>query len=280
MLINRAAPGAQSMQNTPTAQLLCAYCALSQLTTILQLDSLLLKWHSDLPTHLKFSLNGLDDKMALSYTLQRQKVILKMRFLGMRILLHRQSVLFLLQPPHTRKWPRRPLQRLSPAGPGTTRSASCLDEDATCSHVRHSPLVEVQLARISANICVQMAQVQIEVIDYARSLRLTGAWWWDFHCVFHVVLTSLRPHADWFPSCVQLPMCVVRRHWNSSARQCDDHSRSLEKQNYHSAWLSEHSRHDGSRRSKSRSEREFPQDAAQDHDAMWTQGKNDSSAVH
>ncbi|KAK5332307.1 hypothetical protein LTR43_012696, partial [Exophiala xenobiotica] len=65
---------------------------------ILDLDADLLDWHSALPEWLKFSLDKAEQPPTeYPVWLRRQRCILALRFLGMRILLHRQSVLFLLR---------------------------------------------------------------------------------------------------------------------------------------------------------------------------------------
>jgi hypothetical protein len=155
--------------------------ALQFLTTVVQLDKLLLNWHAKLPTYLKF----LPDKAAwddnLSSQIQRQKNILRARFLGMRILLHRQTVLVLLQNSDKRIWHH-----------GTTTSWLALFSNVTSaaeaddiSHVEaaaQQPSLETVIARHSASICVSSAIFQIESIDTMRPMRSTGAWWWNFHC--------------------------------------------------------------------------------------------------
>ncbi|KAK5188766.1 hypothetical protein LTR92_011218 [Exophiala xenobiotica] len=79
---------------------------------ILDLDADLLDWHSALPEWLKFSLDKAEQPPTeYPVWLRRQRCILALRFLGMRILLHRQSVLFLL--------------RIS-AGQGQTYTFNCL----------------------------------------------------------------------------------------------------------------------------------------------------------
>lgn len=173
------------IQKNPGLNKSCTYCAHSQLTTILQLDALLLGWYNDLPQQLKFSLDGLDDLTALPYIFQRQRSVLKTRFIGMRILLHRQSILFLLQSSQTRQWPRNTSRKWPPLFSDTSVAALNTGQNTGCPTREYSPFTETQLARISANICVQMAQLQIEAIDSSRPAGLSGAWWWDFHCQYH-----------------------------------------------------------------------------------------------
>jgi hypothetical protein len=155
--------------------------ALQFLTIVVQLDKLLLNWHAKLPTYLKF----LPDKAVwdenLSPQIQRQKNILRARFLGMRILLHRQTVLVLLQNSDKRIWHH-----------GTTTSWLALFSNVTSAPEAgdtspieagtQQPSLETVIARHSASICVSSAIFQIESIDTVRPMRSTGAWWWNFHC--------------------------------------------------------------------------------------------------
>lgn len=186
--------------------------AVKQLTSILQLDGLLQRWHACLPWHLKFSLDKVDHDTSDSEIFQRQRVILKTRFLGMRTLLHRQTIIFLLQDAGKRRWPRNASQRWPPlflddAGqPGGSAS-----ED----HARkedHSSF-ETQLARMSARTCLESAQMQVEMIDYFRQVKLTGAWWWDFHCMIPFARLLVPNMADCLAcSRVQLPLYPFWRH--------------------------------------------------------------------
>jgi len=154
---------------------------LFSLTTTLQLDRMLLNWHAGLPSFLKFSLSKVewDDRMAAE--IQRQKNILCARFLGMRILLHRQSVLFLLEGPNKRSWPRSAKSSWLPlfSDVSTTFNA---DDDPSPRVDDESLSLETTIARLSARICVSSAQLQIENIDVLRPLKRMGAWWWSFHC--------------------------------------------------------------------------------------------------
>ncbi|KAK4504922.1 hypothetical protein PRZ48_002885 [Zasmidium cellare] len=138
-----------------------AHRIITQLNTIFEIDALLIEWHQNLPAHLAFSLESLDDTSpSLPYIFRLHRIVLKLRFLGMRILLHRQSLLLLLQG-----------QENQSRVPNTAQ--------------RHITRVDTQLARVSASICTQMAQLQIETIDANRPLKMTGAWWWNLHFVFN-----------------------------------------------------------------------------------------------
>lgn len=194
--------------------------ALSQLTAIFRLDTLLCQWHNELPPHLKFSLDGLDNLKALSPLFQRQKGILKMRFLGMRILLHRQSMLYLLQTEGIRTWPRNASRKWPPLFSDIHGGKyDSNHHNATIGH-KEGSFVEGQLARLSASICVQMAQLQIGTVDAGRRGRLSGAWWWDLHCQFTHFQTSKSNPILFLTltltsaSHLQLPMCAFRRSWS------------------------------------------------------------------
>jgi hypothetical protein len=176
----------------------CCSSAVTELAAILQLDGLLLKWHGALPEYLKFSLENIEKDMGYPVEIQRQRVILKIRFLGLRILLHRQTVVFLLQPPEQRKWPRNASQKWPPLFADTGGESFANGSESPGRRTVHSSL-ETQLAHLSAGMCVSSAQMQIEMIDYYRPLKLTGAWWWDFHC---------KCSERWFP-CPRLNVCIV-----------------------------------------------------------------------
>ena len=170
----------ESMQQFGTS---CRCSAVKQLAALLQLDGHLQKFYQSLPTHLKFSLHETDHVPDCPDEIQRQRVILKIRFLGMRILLHRQTILFLLQPRHNRRWPRTASQKWPPLFSDNAGDAlgTCCDSQNRTSV--DSPF-EAQLAHLSASMCVTSARAQIETIDHFRPFHLTGAWWWDFHCTW------------------------------------------------------------------------------------------------
>jgi hypothetical protein len=157
------------------------YSAVNRLAAILQLDELLLSWHDSLPAHLKFSIDNVEKDMDYPVGIQRQRVILKIRYLGMRILLHRQTVLFLLQPREQRRWPRNASHKWPPLFSDIGAESFGNGCNSPARKTAHSSF-ETQLAHLSASVCVSSAQMQIEMIDYYRPLKLTGAWWWDFHC--------------------------------------------------------------------------------------------------
>lgn len=159
----------------------CSCNAVPQLTTLLQLDGLLLKWHDNLPTYLKFPMDGVDQPNDDSSELQRQRAILKIRFLGLRILLHRQTILFLLQPQASRNWPRNASKRWPPLFSDDVGGSTALRCEASGRPNPYSSL-ETQLAHLSVRMCVDSAQLQIEMIDHYRAFNVIVAWWWDFNC--------------------------------------------------------------------------------------------------
>jgi hypothetical protein len=146
--------------------------ALSMSTALPQMDRKLLSWHESLPDFLKFSIDAPTSDIGQHIAIQRQSNILRYRFLGIRILLHRQTLLYLLQPPERRQWLEAKHQRSSPLV--TLQSGAVLQEAV-------SPF-ESSFARVSARICVSSAELLIECISVGRSLNLAGAWWWDFYC--------------------------------------------------------------------------------------------------
>ena len=151
-------------------------------SAIIQLDDQLLAWHRALPDHLRFSLDKLTPNEGLSRMHQRQRTILRGRFLGMRILLHRQTLLYLLRPPASRTWLKNlPSQRAS-----TSANASAEDtvEKGPDTHAQSESAshFDTHIAQISASICASSAALQIESVYTSRQLGLTAAWWWDFHC--------------------------------------------------------------------------------------------------
>lgn len=169
-----AGDSAQHQSGGPTA--------LNLLTEIVQLDGRLMSWHDSLPDFLKFSIDRLEPNEDCALWLRRQKHILKNRFLGMRILLHRQTLLFLLQPPETRIWPQKMSHRWPPlfsdvSSDNVTRTSTSLGQKGS-----HSSF-EDAIAHLSASICVSSAELQIESIDACRPQRLSGAWWWDLFCM-------------------------------------------------------------------------------------------------
>ena len=88
------------------------------LNSILQFDGHLLSWHESLPSHLKFSysLAGQLTSHTVPWN-QRQVHSLRSHFLSMRMLLHRQTLLFLLQPQDRREWPQNGVQEYPPFSP-------------------------------------------------------------------------------------------------------------------------------------------------------------------
>jgi hypothetical protein len=148
------------------------------LTAILKSDELLLSWYNSLPDFLRFRLDYAEQyDSSLPRWIQRHKTILKNRFLGLRILLHRQTILFLLQPLRSTEHVDHASYHWPPLFSDFFHQKVAWD-----TSVRPQSDVERPLAYLSAQICVQSAQQQIDTTGISRPINLTGAWWWDFHC--------------------------------------------------------------------------------------------------
>jgi len=160
------------------------------LTVIIQLDSMLLNWHDTLPGYLMFTMDDVDIKGDQPAWLQRQVNVLKIRFLSMRTLLHRQTVLYLLQPPDQRQtWPQSGSVQWPPlfadyGGGMSIGGATRFPPIGTASSS------EANLAHLSASMCVKSALLTIDSIDIYSPLQLTEAWWWDFNGKLGLLDTS------------------------------------------------------------------------------------------
>lgn len=154
---------------------------ISLFTTIQQLDGHLLSWHEYLPPHLQFSLDSPEDTAEDNLPwIRRQRYHLRSRFLGMRMLLHRQTVLFLLQPPERPNWPQNGIQEWPPL------FSDCYSDTLVGGHtpIRRQGVpssVETTLTHLSASICVASATLQIEAVEKHLNSRMIGEWW-DFNC--------------------------------------------------------------------------------------------------
>ncbi|KAL8636667.1 MAG: hypothetical protein Q9228_005961 [Teloschistes exilis] len=159
---------------------------ISLFTTILQMDGHLLSWHEYLPPHLRFSLDNLEDIAREDHSwIQRQRHHLRSRFLGMRMLLHRQTVLFLLQPSERRNWPQNGIQEWPPL------FSDCYSDTLVGGHtpIRRQGVpssVETTLTHLSASICVASATLQIEAVKEYLGSRMIGEWR-DFNSVFNAL---------------------------------------------------------------------------------------------
>lgn len=155
--------------------------ALSLLNCILQLDGHLLSWHEYLPSHLEFPLEGTEALQGLPIWLQLQVRVLWSRFLHMRILLHRQTILFLLQPPDRTTWPINGIQEWPPIF--SDCSVDSLVGASTVFRESGTPsTVEITLAHLSAKTCVSSAIFQMEVVNMIQLTRSAGeGWWWSFN---------------------------------------------------------------------------------------------------
>ncbi|KAL8778230.1 MAG: hypothetical protein Q9213_007509 [Squamulea squamosa] len=156
---------------------------ISLFTAILQLDGYLLSWHEHLPRHLQFSLDSQGDVEAENIPwVRRQRHHLRSRFLGMRMLLHRQTVLFLLQPSERRNWPQNGIQEWPPL------FSDCYSDTLVGGHtpIRRQGVpspVETTLTHLSANICVMSATLQIEAVETFLGSGMIGEWL-DFNSIF------------------------------------------------------------------------------------------------
>ena len=152
---------------------------ISLLNTILQLDGHLLSWHERLPSHLYFSLDSLQSPNSETpFWVQHQTYSLRSRFLGMRMLLHRQTILFLLQPPERRSWPQNGAQNWPPVF--SDCNSDTLVGGSTPFRWQGIPSsVETTLTHLSASICVSSAVLQIEAIDMRLPSSVSGEWWDD-----------------------------------------------------------------------------------------------------
>ncbi|KAL8735749.1 MAG: hypothetical protein Q9166_000612 [cf. Caloplaca sp. 2 TL-2023] len=159
---------------------------MSLFTVILQLDGHLLSWHEHLPPHLQFSLDGQDDIAAANVSwIRRQRHYLRSRFLGMRMLLHRQTVLFLLQPSERRNWPQNGIQEWPPLFSDCYSDTLVGGRTPMRRQGVPSP-VETNLTHLSANLCVTSAILQIEAIEVFLGSRMIGEWW-DFNSIFNAL---------------------------------------------------------------------------------------------
>lgn len=154
---------------------------LSLLSTITELDGHLLSWHEYLPTFLQFPL----DNIAVSTQptqpwISHQFNTLRSRFLGMRMMLHRQTLLFLLQSPERRNWPQNGIQEWPPLF--SDRYNDTLVGGSTPFRRQGLPSqVEVTLTHLSARICVSCALLQIEATDTQASCTFDGESWWNLN---------------------------------------------------------------------------------------------------
>lgn len=152
---------------------------LAVLSTLLELDEKLLLWHSDLPDYLRFHLYQTETAPHYPLWLQRQRAILQHRFLILRIIFHRQSLMYLLHPEKEQDW----LQSLSPRWPSSFGPPT-LGADSPAPLLRRLPgQSERHLAQESAKVCVSSALLLVESVQFHSAQRISGAWWWSLHCM-------------------------------------------------------------------------------------------------
>ncbi|KAL3490338.1 fungal-specific transcription factor domain-containing protein [Aspergillus germanicus] len=190
---------------------------LTILSAIAGFDKRLLQWHQTLSAPLNFLINENDDIENGPKWAQSQKIMLKLRFLAMRINLHRQSLIFLLrsesrdrtQNSTSPPWPPIFSDVGSVPIDGLTQCTS--PEGQIHAHAEHS------LAQISAGICSSSAQMLIHLIERYRQRQLTGSWWWNLHFIFNSLCVmcagmSLRePHFSRVVSDPQASKLAIRR---------------------------------------------------------------------
>lgn len=157
------------------------------LITINQLDQKLVRWSDKLPDHLKFHLKKNDEEDSVLAPIKRKRDVLHARFLWLRTLLHRQSLLYLLQrsesrplpivpPPH--QW--RPL--FSEISIESEMSAHCK------TNATPSPL-ETAAAQLNAGLFVSSAKQLIELL--ALTDNHAGGWWFNFHCRYPTIVSFI-----------------------------------------------------------------------------------------
>lgn len=149
---------------------------------VLQLDREFLDWHSSLIEHLQFPLDRVAMDDTLPPQLQRQRNILNVRFLGFRMHLHRQTLLYLLQqkkldPPFSKAVQSQPAMCPDPAAIDSSFTGRRDGAEGWSNFDAGANLVN-----ISATICVMCAELQIELIETVQPMERLGAWWWSFHC--------------------------------------------------------------------------------------------------
>ena len=150
------------------------------LNTILQLDGHLLSWHEHLAPHLQFSLqNIVPPNPETPLWTQRQIYSLGNRFFGMRMLLHRQTILFLLQPPERRSWPQNGIQEWPPLF-SDCNSDTLVGESTPFRWQGVPSSVETTLTHLSASIGVSSAVLQVQAID-RQSPSKHGEWLGDLN---------------------------------------------------------------------------------------------------
>lgn len=164
----------------------CCCNAESQLSMVLHLDGLLLHWHDTLPEYLQLFRQdqGINTRFPNAALEQRQRAALKIRFLGMRILLHRQTILFLGQSQDTRHPPYDARPKWPPQFSDNSGDPA-VNHRGSLERPHPHTVLGTQLAHLSATLCVDSALASIEAIDHYRAIRSTGAWWWDFHCEYN-----------------------------------------------------------------------------------------------
>ncbi|KAL3442658.1 hypothetical protein BJX65DRAFT_312567 [Aspergillus insuetus] len=180
-------------------------------------DKRLLQWHQTLSAPLSFLIDENDDIENSPEWAQSQKIMLKLRFLAMRINLHRQSLIFLL-----RSNSRDGTQvSTSPPWPPIFSDVGSVPIDGLTQCASHEGHIHAQaehgLAQISAEICISSAQMLIHLIERYRQRQLTGSWWWNLHFIFNSLsvmcagMSLQEPHFSRVVSDPQASKLAIRR---------------------------------------------------------------------
>lgn len=151
---------------------------LTYLTTVNQFDRTLLRWRDSLPDSLKFHLDETHREGEIAGPIQRQRNVLHARFLGLRMLLHRQSLLYLLQGSESRPLPSVPPNEWRPLFSEISVES---DSAAYGKNSDPSPL-ETTAALINAGLFVSSARQLLQLL--ARTSSHVEGWWFDFHCKY------------------------------------------------------------------------------------------------
>jgi hypothetical protein len=162
---------------------------LALLTAIIDLDERLMLWHRSLPDFLRFPLDLVEMTPDYPFWLQRQRAILQHRFLGMRVLLHRQTILYLLRSHKDRVWLCGASYRWPASFSDIGRDMAFVSHAFTRLEERPHLVAERSLAQEGAKICIKSALLLVEAILYHSPRRLTSTWWWNLHCMLKAKIT-------------------------------------------------------------------------------------------
>jgi hypothetical protein len=136
------------------------------MSALLRLDGVLEDFEASLPEALSWRSNSNVGSSPISTILQRQKNVLRARFLHLRILLYRPS--FSLH-----------CSSLRPAEKGNDSRRASADYDTTA---RDGKTLRSSIRMRCAMSCVQAACELSKSIELATTNNLTGAWWFGLFC--------------------------------------------------------------------------------------------------